>query len=39
MEKLSVSTFAFLYAILSLPASLQVGPPATIDQLDWMTGN
>ena len=39
MKKLSVSTFAFLCAILSLPASLQAGPPATVDQLDWMTGN
>ena len=39
MKKLSVSTFAFLCAILSLPASLQAGPPATVDLLDWMTGN
>ena len=39
MKKLSMSTFAVLCAFFSLPASLQAGPPATIDQLDWMTGN
>ena len=39
MKTISNSTFAFLCAIFSLPASLQAGPPATVDQLDWMTGN
>ena len=39
MKKLSIRTFAFLCAIFSLSASLQAGPPATVDQLDWMTGN
>ena len=39
MKKLSMSTFAFLCVIFSLPALLQAGPPATVDQLEWMTGN
>ena len=39
MKKLIMSTFAVLCAFVSLPAALQAGPPATIDRLDWMTGN
>ena len=39
MKKLIMSTFAVLCAFFSLPAALQAGPPATIDRLDWMTGN
>ncbi|MEC8471920.1 MAG: DUF6265 family protein, partial [Pseudomonadota bacterium] len=39
MKKLIMSTFAVLCAFFSLPAAPQAGPPTTIDQLDWMTGN
>ena len=39
MKKLIMSNFAVLCAFFSLTATLQAGPPATIDQLDWMTGN
>ena len=39
MKKLSFSTLACLCLFPSLTVPVQAGPPATIDQLDWMTGN
>ena len=39
MKKLSLSVLGSLILACSLSASVFAGPPATIDQLDWMTGN
>tara|TARA_B100000575_G_scaffold270219_1_gene250537 strand:- start:1644 stop:2138 length:495 start_codon:yes stop_codon:yes gene_type:complete len=39
MKKLNLGSLACMCIFSSLTASLQAGPPATIDQLDWMTGN
>ena len=38
MKKLNLSAVGSLLLALGLSSSVFAGPPATIDQLDWMPG-